>query len=142
MKLQVFGEEEEGYHFGRRMTDIYNPFSILNACKSCYIDDYWFSSGTPSYLVRLLNHFQENMNELTNRYYTTQQFIDYKADVEMPFPMIYQSGYLTIKDYNIRRNTYLLDFPNDEVKLCKEILPHIVERLIHRHLLISSVYVF
>ena len=56
--------------------------------------------------------------------------------------MIYQSGYLTIKDYNIRRNTYLLDFPNDEVKLCKEILPHIVERLIHRHLLISSVYVF
>ena len=74
MKLEVFGEEEEGYHFGRRMTDIYNPFSILNAYKSCYIDDYWFSSGTPSYLVRLLNHFQENMNELTNRYYTTLMF--------------------------------------------------------------------
>ena len=116
MKLQVFGEEEEGYHFGRRMTDIYNPFSILNAFSMCNIDDYWFRSGTPTYLVRLLNHSQENMNELTNRYYTTQQFIDYKADVEKPLPMIYQSGYLTIKDYNIRRNTYLLDFPNDEVK--------------------------
>ena len=113
---QMLKRQYDGYHFGKRMTDIYNPFSILNACKSCNIDDYWFRSGTPSYLVRLLNHSQENMNELTNRYYTTQQFIDYKADVEMPLPMIYQSGYLTIKDCNVRRNTYLLDFPNDEVK--------------------------
>lgn len=113
---QLLKKQYDGYHFGRRMTDIYNPFSILNACKSRNIDDYWFRSGTPTYLVRLLNHSQENMNELTNRYYTTQQFIDYKADVEMPLPMIYQSGYLTIKDYNLRRNTYLLDFPNDEVK--------------------------
>ena len=113
---QMLKKQYDGYHFGRRMTDIYNPFSILNACKSRNIDDYWFRSGTPSYLVRLLNHSQENMNELTNRYYTTQQFIDYKADVEKPLPMIYQSGYLTIKDYNLRRNTYLLDFPNDEVK--------------------------
>ena len=113
---QLLKKQYDGYHFGRRMTDIYNPFSILNACKSRNIDDYWFRSGTPTYLVRLLNHSQENMNELTNRYYTTQQFIDYKADVEMPLPMIYQSGYLTIKDCNVRRNTYLLDFPNDEVK--------------------------
>ncbi len=113
---QMLKKQYDGYHFGRRMTDIYNPFSILNACKSRNIDDYWFRSGTPTYLVRLLNHSQENMNELTNRYYTTQQFIDYKADVEKPLPMIYQSGYLTIKDYNLRRNTYLLDFPNDEVK--------------------------
>ena len=113
---QMLKKQYDGYHFGRRMTDIYNPFSILNACKSRNIDDYWFRSGTPCYLVRLLNHSQENMNELTNRYYTTQQFIDYKADVEKPLPMIYQSGYLTIKDYNLRRNTYLLDFPNDEVK--------------------------
>ena len=113
---QMLKKQYDGYHFGRRMTDIYNPFSILNAFSMCNIDDYWFRSGTPTYLVRLLNHSQENMNELTNRYYTTQQFIDYKADVEKPLPMIYQSGYLTIKDYNIRRNTYLLDFPNDEVK--------------------------
>ena len=113
---QMLKKQYDGYHFGRRLTDIYNPFSILNAFSMCNIDDYWFRSGTPTYLVRLLNHSQENMNELTNRYYTTQQFIDYKADVEKPLPMIYQSGYLTIKDYNIRRNTYLLDFPNDEVK--------------------------
>ena len=109
-------KQYDGYHFGENLIDIYNPFSILNAFSAQKVDDYWFRSGTPSYLVRLLNHTQENMNELTNRYYTTQQFIDYKADIEMPLPMIYQSGYLTVKDCNLRRNTYLLDFPNDEVK--------------------------
>ena len=109
-------KQYDGYHFGENLIDIYNPFSVLNAFSSQKVDDYWFRSGTPSYLVRLLNHAQENLNELTNRYYTTQQFIDYKADVEMPLPMIYQSGYLTVKDCNLRRNTYLLDFPNDEVK--------------------------
>ena len=109
-------KQYDGYHFGENLIDIYNPFSVLNAFSSQKVDNYWFRSGTPSYLVRLLNHTQENLNELTNRYYTTQQFIDYKADVEMPLPMIYQSGYLTVKDCNLRRNTYLLDFPNDEVK--------------------------
>ena len=109
-------KQYDGYHFGENLIDIYNPFSVLNAFSAQKVDDYWFRSGTPSYLVRLLNHSQENMNELTNRYYTTQQFIDYKANVEMPLPMIYQSGYLTEKDCNLRRNTYLLDFPNDEVK--------------------------
>ena len=82
------------------MTDIYNPFSLLNALDRNSIEDFWFSSGTPTYLVRLLRHFHENMNELTGKYYRTEQFVDYKADVEYPLPMIYQSGYLTIKDYN------------------------------------------
>ena len=109
-------EQYDGYHFGYRMTDIYNPFSILNACKSCCISDYWFKTGTPTYLIRLLNHSQENLNELTGKYYDPSQFIDYKADVEKPLPMIFQSGYLTIKDVNLRRNTFLLDFPNNEVK--------------------------
>ena len=109
-------KQYDGYHFGENLIDIYNPFSILNAFSAQKVDDYWFRSGTPCYLVRLLNHTQENLNDLTNRYYTTQQFIDYKADVEKPLPMIYQSGYLTVKDCNLRRNTYLLDFPNDEVK--------------------------
>ncbi|WP_300770832.1 PD-(D/E)XK nuclease domain-containing protein, partial [uncultured Bacteroides sp.] len=56
------------------------------------------------------------MNELTGKYYRTEEFIDYKADVERPLPMIYQSGYLTIKDYDMEFNTFLLDFPNNEVK--------------------------
>ena len=111
LKLQY-----DGYHFSEDLTDIYNPFSILNAFAKQRIADYWFSTGTPTYLIRLLNHTQENLNELTGKYYDPSEFIDYKANVEKPLPMIYQSGYLTIKDYNLNMNTYLLDFPNDEVK--------------------------
>ena len=109
-------QKYDGYHFSDNMTDVYNPFSLLNALDSLRLQDYWFSSGTPTYFIRLLAHFKENMNELTGRYYSPEEFIDYKADVEQPLPMIYQSGYLTIKDYNMRRNTFLLDFPNNEVK--------------------------
>ena len=111
LKLQY-----DGYHFSKRLTDVYNPFSLFNALDSRNMDDYWFQSGTPTYLIRLLSHFNENMNELTGRYYRTEEFVDYKADVEKPLPMIFQSGYLTIKDYNMRMNTFLLDFPNNEVK--------------------------
>lgn len=106
----------DGYHFSDNMTDVYNPFSLLNALDSLRLQDYWFSSGTPTYLIRLLAHFKENMNELTGKYYRQEEFIDYKADVERLLPMIYQSGYLTIKDYDMEFNTFLLDFPNNEVK--------------------------
>ena len=114
--IQVLKDRYDGYHFGKRMTDIFNPFSILKCFRHLSVEDYWFASGTPSYLVRLLNHTQEHINELVHRYYRPEEFVDYKADVERPLPMIYQSGYLTIKDYNPRRNTYLLDFPNKEVQ--------------------------
>lgn len=106
----------DGYHFSDRMTDIYNPFSLLNAMKSREMQDYWFRSGTPTYLMRLLAHTDENMNEITGKYYSPKEFIDYKACVEMPLPMIYQSGYLTIKDFDMMGNRFLLDFPNNEVK--------------------------
>ncbi len=106
----------DGYHFGRKMVDIFNPFSILNCFNTLELRNFWFSSGTPTYLVRLLAHSNENINELVGRYYDASQFIEYRADIEQPLPMIYQSGYLTIKDINIARNTYLLDFPNEEVK--------------------------
>ena len=106
----------DGYHFSEGMTDIYNPFSVLNAFNSGTIRDYWFASGTPTYLIRLLNHTKENLDELTGKYYDTSEFVDYKADVERPLPMIYQSGYLTIKDYDPLTGTYLLDLPNNEVK--------------------------
>ena len=111
LKLQY-----DGYHFSEELTDIYNPFSILNAFDKRRIADYWFATGTPTYLIRLLNHTQENLNELTGKYYRPNQFVDYKADVEKPLPMIFQSGYLTIKDCDLDMDTYLLDFPNNEVK--------------------------
>ena len=106
----------DGYHFGYRMTDIYNPFSILNAFSKMQIGDYWFRSGTPTYLIRLMTHTNENLNDLTGKFYDPSQFVDYKADVEKPLPMIYQSGYFTIKDCDLDMGTFLLDFPNDEVK--------------------------
>ena len=105
----------DGYHFSDKLTGIFNPFSILNCFNAKRMHNFWFASGTPTYLVRLLAHFNENINELIGRYYTASQFIDYKADVERPLPMIYQSGDLTIKDVNKRRRTYLRDCPNEEV---------------------------
>ena len=114
--LQRLKRHYDGYHFSKKMTDIFNPFSLLNALNSKDIADYWFRTGTPSYLIRLLNHTDENLNDLTGKYYDTAEFVDYKADVERPLPMIYQSGYLTIKDYDPISNSYLLDLPNNEVK--------------------------
>ena len=115
MKLQL-KKQYDGYHFSKQMTGIYNPFSLLNALKNQDIRNYWFKTGTPTYLIRLMEHFDEKLDELTGKYYTEEDFSDYKADVERPLPMIYQSGYLTIKDYDADVQEFLLDIPNDEVK--------------------------
>ena len=106
----------DGYHFSKRMSDIFNPFSILNCFSSLDLADYWFASGTPTYLMRLMSESDVNVNELAGKEYEASEFIDYKATKQKPLPMLYQSGYFTIKGYNQRRNTYLLDFPNEEVR--------------------------
>lgn len=106
----------DGYHFSENLTDIYNPFSVLNTLHSQNISDYWTTNGMPLYLVRLINNFHGDIDELINKYYLPNEFINYKADAEYPLPMIYQSGYLTIKDYDKESNLFLLDFPNDEAK--------------------------
>ena len=109
-------KQYDGYHFSDGLVDIYNPFSLLNAFDQLKIFDYWYATGTPSYLEKLLRHNHEQINELTGKYYDPSMFVDYKADVEKPLPMIYQSGYLTIKDCDLEYNRYLLDFPNNEVR--------------------------
>lgn len=106
----------DGYHFSENLTDIYNPFSVLNALYSRNISDYWTTNGIPLYLVRLINNFHGDIDELINKYYLPNEFINYKADAKYPLPMIYQSGYLTIKDYDKESNLFLLDFPNNEAK--------------------------
>lgn len=111
LKLQY-----DGYHFSHRLTDIYNPYSLLSCFKKKTMGDYWFKTGTPTYLVRLLDHNREYMNELTGRYFDPAEFIDYRANVEKPLPMIYQSGYLTIKEYDRELGLYQLDYPNNEVR--------------------------
>ena len=96
------------------MTDIYNPFSILNAFDSQRIRDYWFASGTPTYLIRLMNHFHEGIDQLTGKYYSLEEFVNYKADVEYPLPIFYQAVTPRFKDYEKIFGLFLLDFPNNE----------------------------
>ena len=114
--VSMLKKQYDGYHFSDMMQGVFNPYSLLNALANQRLQDYWFRTGTPTYLIRLLNHFQENIDELTGKYYMPEQFMDYRADVEKPLPMIFQSGYLTIKEYDMDMNTFMLDFPNDEVK--------------------------
>ena len=114
--VEMLKKRYDGYHFSKKMTGVFNPFSLLNCFDKLELRNYWFATGTPTYLMRLLSHSDKNINELVGRYYEESQFIDYKADVERPLPMIYQSGYLTVKGYNERRKKYLLDFPNEEVR--------------------------
>ena len=106
----------DGYHFSEGMLDVFNPFSLLNCLSKRQFRDYWFSTGTPTYLMRLLADNNENIRELAGKEYPAAEFVDYKATKQRPLPMLYQSGYLTIKGYNPRRDTYLLDFPNEEVR--------------------------
>ena len=113
---QILKKQYDGYHFSSRMLDVYNPFSIINAFSKNRIDDYWYRSGTPTYLAKLLDGHQINMQKLMNKRYRAEYFQDYKADVEDPLAMFYQSGYLTIKSYDKRDRMYTLDFPNDEVR--------------------------
>ena len=114
--VEMLRKRYDGYHFSSEMTGVFNPFSLLNCFDKLEMRNYWFATGTPTYLMRLLAHSDKNINELVGKYYEESQFIDYKADVERPLPMIYQSGYLTVKEYDIDTRYYLLDFPNEEVR--------------------------
>ena len=114
---KVLKKQYDGYHFSNNLkADIYNPFSIINAFNKMEIEDYWYESGTPTYLQKLLEGHKVNMQKLISKSYARKYFIDYKADNEDPLAMLYQSGYLTIKEYDMRRRVYKLDYPNDEVR--------------------------
>ena len=106
----------DGYHFSNRMIDVYNPFSILNAFAKNTLGDYWLASGNPTYAVRLLGKTKEDVMSFTQEGHTLDEFINYKADVARPLPMIFQAGYLTIKSFDSDMETYRLDFPNIEVR--------------------------
>ena len=113
---QILKKQYDGYHFSDTLLDIYNPFSIINALDNMRISNYWYQSGTPTYLAKLLDGHNINMQKLIGRPYEAQYFMDYRADAEDPLAMFYQSGYLTITDYDLRYGEYTLDYPNDEVR--------------------------
>ena len=114
--IDMLTRKYDGYHFSEDMTDIFNPFSLLNCLSKKKFSDYWFATGTPEYLMRLMSDNNVNINELAGKECVPAEFVDYKASKQKPLPMLYQSGYLTIKGYDREFNVYRLDFPNEEVR--------------------------
>ena len=108
----------DGYHFSKKSPDIYNPFSLINTLKKKDFGKYWFESGTPTFLVRRLKEMNFNPKSLSDgSLYTTESAVkDYRPDNPDIVPLLYQSGYLTIKGYDSEFDSYELGYPNDEVK--------------------------
>lgn len=99
------------------MVGLFNPFSLLNVFQKTKFGNYWFQTGTPTYLVSLLKQSDYDLRLLVNGVeVTASAFSEYRAEANNPLPMIYQSGYLTIKDYDKEFLLYTLAFPNDEVR--------------------------
>ena len=86
--IEKLKQKYDGYHFSDGMIDVFNPFSLLNCFQKRKFMDYWFSSGTPTYLMRLLANNNENINELAGKEYPAAEFVDYKATKQKPLPMI------------------------------------------------------
>jgi hypothetical protein len=105
-----------GYKFEENALGVYNPFSTLNLLSSLKFQDFWFQTGTPTFLVELLKKTDTDLREIDGIEMGAADFSDYKTDADQPLPVIFQSGYLTIKDYNPRYQRYTLGFPNDEVR--------------------------
>lgn len=108
----------DGYRFtpDKGFTPMYNPFSVLSALAKSRFGDYWFASGTPTFLVEILKKTKFDLRELDGIEVSSASLSDDRANIDNPVPMIYQSGYLTIKSYDNRFRTYTLGFPNEEVE--------------------------
>ncbi|MCR5623424.1 MAG: ATP-binding protein [Treponema sp.] len=108
----------DGYHFSKKSPGIYNPFSLINALKKKDFGKYWFESGTPTFLVKRLKAMSFNPKSLSDgSLYTMGNALkDYRPDNPDILPLLYQSGYLTIKGYDSEFDSFQLGYPNDEVK--------------------------
>ena len=106
----------DGYHFCGNVPGMYNPFSVLHALKNSNYGSYWFSTGTPTYLVELLKDLHLDPKELSGYEATAAELDSIELRVDNPIAVLYQSGYLTIKGYDRSVRLYMLDFPNEEVE--------------------------
>ena len=106
----------DGYHFRNGCVGIYNPFSLLNTLNKLEFGDYWFETGTPSFLVHLLKEADYDLNNLQKEQVSADVLNSIDSMSRNPIPVIYQSGYLTIKGYDERFKIYKLGFPNKEVE--------------------------
>ena len=109
-------EDYDGYHFVNNGVDVYNPFSLLNTFANCEFGRYWFETGTPSYLVEVMKQDNYRLPDLTREQVTGDFLNSIDSMSKNPIPLIYQSGYLTIKAYDPEFGFYTLGFPNKEVE--------------------------
>ena len=125
--LSQLKQAYDGYHFYPNGIGVYNPFSLLNAILDGEINSYWFSTGTPTFLIKQLrqNHF--DVRKFTNQtiYASESALKDYTGDTMEVVPLLYQTGYLTISSFDRTRRRYTLCFPNEEVKygLLESLMP-------------------
>jgi hypothetical protein len=124
----------DGYHFCKDTEGLYNPFSILNALKNNDLGSYWFASGTPRFLIEMLKRYKQrgsfNLEDLDRTRPITARVLDSPIESQKdPLPLLYQSGYLTIKDYDRETSLYVLSIPNTEVRigLLQNLLPLYVD---------------
>ena len=107
----------DGYHFTwGDVPGLFNPFSVLSVLAKRRYANYWFATGTPTFLMEMLKKTDYDLRDLEGIHVSAASLTDDRADTRNPIPMIYQSGYLTIKDYDERFQEYTLGYPNDEVR--------------------------
>lgn len=107
----------DGYHFSKNSEDVYNPFSLIKALASGDISDYWFDSGTPTYIIKLLQKYNVGLRDLTGQDAGVSDFDVSPENMTTVLPLLYQSGYLTIKHYDPMIDLYTLGYPNEEVRM-------------------------
>ena len=107
----------DGYHFTEFSEELYNPFSLLKAFQQRKLENYWFDSGTPTFLIRQLLHFQTDITSMESLEVFSSDFDQPTENMKDALPLLYQSGYLTIKDYEEESQMYTLSIPNQEVRI-------------------------
>ena len=115
--IGILQQQYDGYHFGKKSEDIFNPFSLMNVFRSKMLDYFWFGSGTPTFLFEEMKRFNTNLLELEKLQVPSTQFDMPTEGMTSALPLLYQAGYLTIKGYDMNSDLYTLDFPNAEVKV-------------------------
>lgn len=120
----------DGYHFSDSMVDVYNPFSLLNAFFNRDFRSYWYQSGTPTFLIKRLENNRVQIPDLSEGNLVTNSLVDTDSVGDNWLALFFQTGYLTIKGYNIITQSYRLGFPNREVEegFVKSLLPHYTKR--------------
>lgn len=114
--IEQLKEHYDGYHFSANCPDIFNPYSIINALDDKDFNSYWFTTGTPTFLIEMLQKDGIDLLKLNNLWVKDSRFDAPTEKLTDPIPVLYQSGYLTIKEYDKCRRLYRLSFPNEEVR--------------------------